>query len=1175
MTVHGDASDGGGRTPVTMSATARSVVRAFYRKDAMSPDPARSTPSTSTRVEELVAECLDRIDQDGEAAMEEFCREHPADAGAIRRRIEILRSVGVLVERATAESEPFPDRLGEFRLLEKLGGGGMGVVYRARQESLEREVALKVIRPDFLYFGRARERFVREMSSVARLQHAGIVPIYSVGEQDGIPYFAMELVRGCTLAQALHRNEGRRPEGLTGGDLVAAARTFEDAADGDGEESPGIVFDGTWADAATRIVLRVAEALQHVHDRGILHRDIKPSNVMITGTGRVMLLDFGLASSDDDARLTRTGAPLGSIHYMSPEQLAGEDVDARTDVFSLGATLYELLTNSLPYPVESLGSGLLSAPRYDPPRSVRRQNPSVSWELETVCRTAIEPDRARRYASMRDFALDLTHVLEHRPILAKRPGPWRRARRWIQRHPTATVAITLSLLLLSAATIVYARQQNDARTRIDRQRQAAVANLVKAKEAVDRMLTRVASETLLATPYMEEVRRDLFLDALEFYQRFLADSTGDLDLRKDASSAWLQVGEIQRQLGNLDEAVTAFETSIATFEEQDPSDPAVAGGLASALNELANLYTRDVDRADEARLLHERSLAVKHGVVARDPSARGPRRDLANGYANLAAWMTRNGAVDEADVSMRRAVALLDDLAAEGDTSLEWSERAGAVHTNMAAALLHRERTPEAIDHLTAAIEAYQTLLARRDRPEDRFNLACTLINLSVATRSGGRQAESAAHAERAVEVLTALATDFPRVPDYRDRLARAHRDAGTRAAEAGDVEPAREHFDLALAQCDWLCREYPDKQSYAWTRVLILRSKSHMLLLRGRIDDGFETLGATEEAITRLAEEYPHIVDYAHTRVQVLNDKAVFLSRAGRAADAQAALRSGIAAAEGLLGRFPDQTSGRVALARLHNNLAFELTRDAPQDARAQVARGLEIANALFAADPENADFRVLVAELSTTAADLERDAGDLDAAHAYFRRGYDLRAALFAREADPAAAGELSGAELNLARVAQDRGDAVAAVALFEDGVAHARQALERLPDHPFFRDYLKYGARGWAGALLDLGRHQEAADVASDLARDFEGDERVHREAAALLARCAALAEDDASRLEAERAALAESYRARAVLQLQAAVDAGYRDLQDLRTSPDLDPLRSTAAFLELQAVLAIDQ
>ena len=490
----------------------------------------------SNQLQELVAQCLGQIEDGDTQAVDEACRLHPDLADRLRERLSKLASIGLL--SVGSSDETFPERLGEFRLVRRLGGGGMGVVYLAEQESLGREVALKLIRPDYLYFPGARERFRREVETVAQLHHPGIVPIYTVGEEERTPYFAMEWVRGCTLAEVLRDLANRNPSELAGEDLARAVVrcTPDTGPDDDALASAGSLFQGTWPETCFRVIQSVADALQHVHEHGVLHRDLKPSNIMITPMGRVMLVDFGLASGHTGGSLTRTGTELGSAAYVPPEQLDGDTakLDSRADIYSLGVTLYELLTLRQPY--RGAPDVMRQQILVGQPKPVRPQNASVSWEMETVCLTAFDRDRSRRYASTRDLGRDLGNALQARPLLARRPGPWLRARRYLQRHPTLGATAVVAFTLLTAAAFAFAVFQHNAKARVDQQREHAWENLVDARSAVDRMLKRVSEGVLSQTPYMEEVRRSLLEDALAFYRGFLARHGDSPELRFEAGT---------------------------------------------------------------------------------------------------------------------------------------------------------------------------------------------------------------------------------------------------------------------------------------------------------------------------------------------------------------------------------------------------------------------------------------------------------------------------------------------------------------------------------------------------------------------------------------------------------------------------------------------------------------
>ncbi len=433
-----------------------------------------NAPSSESRPEtvpeDLLYECLERVATEGPHALDCLCDEHPRHAASLRRAMARLADADLVDRSALTADAPFPETLGDYRLLQRIGGGGMGIVYLAEQLSLGRRVALKVMRPDRAVDPRNIVRFRREVEAVAQLRHPSIVSVISVGYDREIPYIAMEWLEGATLHEVLRCFDGRRAESLSGDDLFHALRDLAsrrsdhgfDSGEARAAATPDL-FRGSWCDVALRITREIASALAYAHSQGVIHRDVKPSNIWITPQGRVVLIDFGLARASDASRLTNTGAQLGSLLYMSPEQVAGGTVDQRTDVYALGVTLYEALAFRSPFEAAASQITVRRIVAGDVP-GVRQLNRSISRDVQTICMTAMSRYAARRYADAAALGNDLSNVLDRRPIQARPPGRFERAWRWIELHPARSTGAVLLATLIAFVLVTAAQQRSSLRS---------------------------------------------------------------------------------------------------------------------------------------------------------------------------------------------------------------------------------------------------------------------------------------------------------------------------------------------------------------------------------------------------------------------------------------------------------------------------------------------------------------------------------------------------------------------------------------------------------------------------------------------------------------------------------------------------------------------------------------
>ncbi len=349
--------------------------------------------------------------------------------------------------------------LGDFALGREIGRGGMGVVYEAMQVSLGRRVALKVLPFAAVLDKRQLQRFKNEAQAAAALHHPHIVPVFAVGCERGVHYYAMQYIEGRDLSDAIVQLRHL----CVGAAATADAETQALESSSAGGFDRGHKFYRTVAE----IGVQAAEALEYAHQRGIVHRDIKPSNLMLDSEGEIWIADFGLAQIETDATLTGTGDLVGTLRYMSPEQISDRptDVDHRSDIFALGATLYELATLQPLYTAETRAELLRERTRHDPV-SPRTLEPSLPQDLETIILKAIAKHKQARYATAKDLAADLRRFLNNEPIAARPPGLLARVSTWSKRHQkwVAAAAILICGSLVFAAGLTLApRRAHQAR----------------------------------------------------------------------------------------------------------------------------------------------------------------------------------------------------------------------------------------------------------------------------------------------------------------------------------------------------------------------------------------------------------------------------------------------------------------------------------------------------------------------------------------------------------------------------------------------------------------------------------------------------------------------------------------------------------------------------------------
>jgi serine/threonine protein kinase/Tfp pilus assembly protein PilF len=634
--------------------------------------------------------------------LERLAAEHPAIAEQLRSCLGVLRLAGRVEGDAEAENSSDvgdglaqPAQLGDFRLLRPVGRGGMGIVYEAEQLSLHRRVALKVLPFAAALDHDHLQRFKTESQAAAQLHHTNIVPVFSVGCERGVHYYAMQFIEGQTLAALIR--DLRRLEGLEKSE--PASRTVTELSLADEVVSgrlapvpPRSPAPGAPPEAAAdqppaapssapstrsrayfrtvaQLGIQAAEALDYAHRMGIVHRDIKPANLLVDIRGNLWITDFGLARMQSDSGLTLTGDVLGTLRYMSPEQALARRgvVDHRTDIYSLGVTLYELLALRPAFAGQDRQE-LLRQLTLEEPHSVRSFNPEVPADLETIILKAMNKEPESRYATAQELADDLRRFLEDKPIRAKRPTPWERAMKWSRRHQSLVIATVIGLMLavigLGIATSLIARERAEALHQRDEarsQRELALKQFALSRRAVDEMYTEFIEQWLAEQEKTDDVQRVFLLKALRSYQEF-AQTDVPMDPpalgRLYRANAYRRVGDIELRLGRPDQAKTSYHQAIALLENL-PSEtrtvPEYRYQRAYSLNRLGMLLM-NVDRLPEAERAFSEALAIWNDLVKDYPTRPIYRREQIRYHYVLGVLSHAIGRLAEAEAAFRQAL---------------------------------------------------------------------------------------------------------------------------------------------------------------------------------------------------------------------------------------------------------------------------------------------------------------------------------------------------------------------------------------------------------------------------------------------------------------------------------------------------------------------------------------
>jgi eukaryotic-like serine/threonine-protein kinase len=838
--------------------------------------------------------------------------------------------------------------IGPYKLKEQIGEGGFGLVFVAeQQEPVKRKVALKVIKPG-MDTREVMARFMAERQALALMDHPNIARVLDAGATDsGRPYFVMELVRGIPITDYCDQNQ------LSPRDRM-------------------------------ELFVTVCQAVQHAHQKGIIHRDIKPSNVLVTshdGKPVAKVIDFGVAKAinqqlTDRSIYTNFAQMIGTPLYMSPEQaeMSGLDVDTRSDIYSLGVLLYELLTGTTPLEKKKIAKAAFDEIRRmireeEPPKPSTRLSTSesiasiaahrhtepsklsklVRGDLDWITMKALEKDRTRRYETANGLARDVQRHLSDEPVEACPPSATYRLRKFAKKNRAAlTTAAALALLLVAGvgvstwqavratrAEVVALEAQQAERDRAEGERLARLDAMEKEKLAVeqraraerardrtrdvlDAMTSTVTGDSLATQKEISADQKKFLTEVLTYYREFAGEQADDEKTRARTANAAFRVGTIETRLGRKEQAIAAYQLARDGNQKLAADFPAVSDyrrELAASHNNLGLLLAGLGKRA-EAGEQYRQALAIFEKLATDFPTMPGYRQDLAGSHINLAGLRSDLGKRTEAEEQYRRALAILEKLAADFPTVPDYRRELAHIHDNLGQLLADQGKATEAEEQFRQALTIQEKLAADFPAvPDYRWAQARHHNNLGAHLANLGRRTEAELQHRQALAIQEKLAAEFPALPDYRRDLALSHENLGNRLYDLGKRTEAEGQYRQALAIQEKLAADFPAVPVYRQDLALSHVNLGTLLQVLRKLAEAEEQYRQALAIQEKLAADFPAVPDYRLGQARAHNLLGLLLADLGKRTEAEEQYRQGLAIGEKLTADYPAMPAYKIDL--------------------------------------------------------------------------------------------------------------------------------------------------------------------------------------------------------------------------------------------------------------------